>query len=950
MPLPKTLEHLFPPCPTPPPELSKEQIDHLWARSRVQGLLPYKFDRPVSVLNLSEEIISCSQAELLAKGNKYIPKPPFQSRTESVQKALNAFQTRLFRTDFFSRVRRKFKRNRELLPYDPRQIRNRFKDPSEWTPAPSMVSPHTKKQMRHLRRKLETWANEEDLKAGQRPQSTPTKLRQMTKWGLNDFKARRRLDMGPAPPAGPLPVGGLVQPLPTITQEDVDLAHLSQLRSTFKVVFRSADKGSSMVIMSPEGYLFEAQKHFSVDKHYQYLGPQTENFPVSKHGWDRARKAINVLVEHKILNKDQAEYITRSFRNDAQPRRLYFLPKIHKKAAKWTIPYVQPPCRPITSDVGTDTENVALLVDCLIEPLSGGHSSYVKDTPHLLEILSNTHVEEDNLLVTIDVTALYTNVDNQAARKALSELWLSRAHSPDLEMPVLQATLQLLYVCTELNDFTFNGHSYLQKSGFPMGRRFAPRMADLFLDWLETSFLKALPRHLQPKVYLRYLDDIFMIWPHERGFIQDFMDIFNSQHPDINLTHEIHQVSVDFLDVTIFKGPNMVNNRLDTKVYFKPTHSLELLHYSSFHPPHVFKGVVLSQFLRFKRNCSVPGDDLPVQQRLATVLTSKRGYPPALITEATRKLAERSVEKGFFPCNSRDCTICQIHKRNGRGLEPSPYVLRPFGIYDIESHITCATSGVVYLLTCNKCSAKYIGQTTRPLRERFKEHLKNATYPLAPSYAPTPPPQGNDDSESSDSEDVGYHVPPPQESVPDPDDPRSIHFNTSRLYAHKHHLHQFTMIGLYHRPYSGDGHADRQHLLMQEAIFIKMFFSHYSYEDGLNVRAPLVTNMPFVLRYTDLSERCASYLHTWKKRLLYKAPHLLGANIFLSHSNNTPLSHHVSRALVPPNKVIGPGTNPQSTNELATPLGPGCLPHTPELHSSPLSPSLLSSQPRAGPP
>ena len=47
--------------------------------------------------------------------------------------------------------------------------------------------------------------------------------------------------------------------------------------------------------------------------------------------------------------------------------------------------------------------------------------------------------------------------------------------------------------------------------------------------------------------------------------------------------------------------------------------------------------------------------------------------------------------------------------------------------YDINSPINCKTSGVIYRIRCNKCpNFIYIGETGRPLKQRFSEHYRDA--------------------------------------------------------------------------------------------------------------------------------------------------------------------------------------------------------------------------------
>ena len=62
------------------------------------------------------------------------------------------------------------------------------------------------------------------------------------------------------------------------------------------------------------------------------------------------------------------------------------------------------------------------------------------------------------------------------------------------------------------NFFEFNGEVKQQKCGTAIGTKFAPPCACIFMDEVETEFLKS--QELQPFLWLRYIDDIFFIWTH----------------------------------------------------------------------------------------------------------------------------------------------------------------------------------------------------------------------------------------------------------------------------------------------------------------------------------------------------------------------------------------------------------------------------------------------------
>ena len=59
------------------------------------------------------------------------------------------------------------------------------------------------------------------------------------------------------------------------------------------------------------------------------------------------------------------------------------------------------------------------------------------------------------------------------------------------------------------NVFNFNGQLYEQTQGTAMGTRMAPNYAIIFMHYLETNFLSHYPK--QPKIWLRFIDDIIMI-------------------------------------------------------------------------------------------------------------------------------------------------------------------------------------------------------------------------------------------------------------------------------------------------------------------------------------------------------------------------------------------------------------------------------------------------------
>ena len=109
-------------------------------------------------------------------------------------------------------------------------------------------------------------------------------------------------------------------------------------------------------------------------------------------------------------------------------------------------------------------------------------------------------------------------------------------------------------------------------------------------EWEEKALEKCV---LKPSVYWRFLDDIFMIWEHSKEDFYKFVKILNTHHPSITVKAELSSESKHFSDTVAYKGKRFKETgTFDTKVYFKPTDTLELLHKKSHHPNHTFKGLI----------------------------------------------------------------------------------------------------------------------------------------------------------------------------------------------------------------------------------------------------------------------------------------------------------------------------------------------------------------------
>ena len=77
----------------------------------------------------------------------------------------------------------------------------------------------------------------------------------------------------------------------------------------------------------------------------------------------------------------------------------------------------------------------------------------------------------------------------------------------------------------------------------------APSYANIFRGKWEKTFLSNIGKKLT--VWLRYIDDVFAIWPHGEESLIEFIDKISCIHPTIKFTTQRSPSSVMFLNTKI---------------------------------------------------------------------------------------------------------------------------------------------------------------------------------------------------------------------------------------------------------------------------------------------------------------------------------------------------------------------------------------------------------------
>ena len=137
---------------------------------------------------------------------------------------------------------------------------------------------------------------------------------------------------------------------------------------------------------------------------------------------------------------------------------------------------------------------------------------------------------------------------------------------------------------------------------------------------------------LKPKIWLRYVDDTFILWPHGEPALERFHNHINQQHPLIQFTRETESDNkIPFLDVLVKRD----EGRVSTTVYRKPTHTNRYLNFRSNHHPRILTGVLKCLKNRADRVC----DERHQTEELKHLRDTFRanGYPMRLIKYTLQK-------------------------------------------------------------------------------------------------------------------------------------------------------------------------------------------------------------------------------------------------------------------------------------------------------------------------
>lgn len=387
------------------------------------------------------------------------------------------------------------------------------------------------------------------------------------------------------------------------------------------VIITRADKNMGIVVVNTADYTKEGRRQLSDPNAYQAVADLTRtdvsrlfanmislirdcgylidvNSPIEKK---RTKEARYILQDQDAILKS----CTPPSSPLKSAAKFYLLMKMHKSP---------PVGRPIVSTIGSPTYFASKYVDYMLKPLLRHIPSYVESSQHLIHQLETTVFPDDCYICCADIESLYPNIPIDVGvhfvRCAINRM---RSTIDEIELHfrdnrTVDFVMKLLSFILHNNYFVFGRRWYHQLQGTAMGTPAAVPFACLFVYEVEHRVFQS--TNMQPLLYKRYIDDIYLI-VRDRDEATAFFGAFNDK---VVPTIRCGSITIDassgiFLDLETFKGPRFAaSGILDVKTYQKVQNRYLYLAPNSFHNRAVFQSTIVSELNRYRLTCNSDAD------------------------------------------------------------------------------------------------------------------------------------------------------------------------------------------------------------------------------------------------------------------------------------------------------------------------------------------------------
>ena len=263
------------------------------------------------------------------------------------------------------------------------------------------------------------------------------------------------------------------------------------------------------------------------------------------------------------------------------------------------------------------------------------------------------------------------------------------------------------------NCFQFGGDTYIQMEGLTMGAPTSSILSEFYLQHLETTNIYNTLLEHNIVGYFRYVDDILIIYNHNKTKIEGLLKCFNTLHPKLEFTIEKEtDEKINFLDITVTRKPN----HFYIDIYRKPTYTDAIIPSDSCHP---FEHKIAA--IRYLNNRMIsyqlpPEGVIKEHNKIKRILENNKYDTSILKTLNNKNQKKRNDERTqwakFTYTRKGTRIITKLFKNTNIKVSFTTNntiekLLKTEHQNTTNKYEKCG----IYRLTCPTCNMKYVGQT-----------------------------------------------------------------------------------------------------------------------------------------------------------------------------------------------------------------------------------------------
>jgi hypothetical protein len=506
----------------------------------------------------------------------------------------------------------------------------------------------------------------------------------------------------------------------------------------------STDKTKKQVLMKRQKLIEMGEKFLQSNADYKLLKKSNvENI------MKEANSIMKKLIKEAKLSPREASKLMVKYAKGAQ---MTFLIKDHKEPDE----NGDLPSRPIASIHNTPVDKLDFILQYILAQTAKLVPTNLLNVETALKRIDELNQNPPNkgkkwALMSLDVKSLYPSIPTKKGIEEIIKFLEEKVEEVDtLDISINTIKEALKFVCTNY-EVEFNHKAYLQTNGIPMGARFAPPFAIIYMAALEIMAIHNLKdAGYQIEYYTRYIDDTLMIMQiNEAEMINkdEILSIFNNITPEIQFTIEMPNTNerLPFLDVELY----IKDNNIQYGWFIKPLHSGNLMRKDAYAPQKVKDNFIINSFFRIFTRCNNSKDKEEATNKMYKLLIKNlfnnieinRGLKRAVhkfnnISEKEPWKLDQAILKTQFLSDImnfdlkgrlQNHNIKLVNKKFTRltSLNPREKIKSTCSCEvckQVGDKYDCKTQKVVYAYKCLGCQEVYIGKTINTLLSRHKQH------------------------------------------------------------------------------------------------------------------------------------------------------------------------------------------------------------------------------------